>query len=98
MVYLAQKPVAYCWTRIFPTSRSPQAKKKGEIHMLGVDPDFRKQSIGSKVLTAGLAHLEHKGVEIVELMADGEMPAALALYDSAGFSRVTKSEWYEMKL
>ena len=98
MVYLTQKPVAYCWTRIFPTSLSPQAEKKGEIHMLGVDPDFRKQSIGSRVLTAGLDHLEQKGVEIVELMADGEMPAALALYESAGFKRFMRAAWYQKKL
>lgn len=98
MVYLAQRPVAYCWTRVFPTSQSTRAIKKGEIHMLGVDPDFRKQSIGSKVLTAGLSYLKHHGVEIVELMADGEMPAALALYQSAGFTMYSKTEWYELKL
>ena len=66
--------------------------------MLGVDPDFRKQSIGSNVLTAGLSYLKHQGVEIVELMADSEMPAALALYESAGFKKFMRTEWYEKKL
>jgi mycothiol synthase len=98
MVYLADKPVAYCWTRFLYAGDSAAGTKKGEIHMLGVDPDFRKQSLGSKVLAAGLAYLKHKGVGIVELTADGKMPAALALYDSAGFERYQRIEWYEKKL
>jgi len=98
MVYLADRPVAYCWTRFLYAGDSDAGNKKGEIHMLGVDPDFRKQSLGSNVLAAGLAYLKHKGVGTVELMADGEMPAALALYDSAGFKRYLGVEWYEKKL
>jgi mycothiol synthase len=98
MVYRADRPVGYCWTRIFPAGNSTQAEKKGEIHMLGVDPDFRQQSIGKKVLTAGLSYLKLKGVDIVELTADAEMPAALALYESAGFTRYLTVNWYEKKL
>jgi mycothiol synthase len=98
MVYLEERPVAYCWTRFQYAGDSAAGKKKGEIHMLGVDPDFRKQSLGSKVLAAGLAYLKHKGVEIVELTADGERQAALALYDSAGFKKYMRVEWYERKL
>ena len=98
MVYLGDRPVAYCWTRIYPEGDSTIGEKKGEIHMLGVDPDFRRESIGRNVLTAGLSLLKNKGVEIVELMADGEMPAALALYESAGFKQHLRAEWYEKKL
>jgi mycothiol synthase len=98
MVYLKDRPVAYCWTRIPVGADEEREEKKGEIHMLGVDPDFRKQALGSKVLAAGLGYLKHKGVGTVELMADGEMPAALALYDSAGFKRYLTVEWYEKKL
>lgn len=98
MVFLEDRPIAYCWTRIHHEGHSARGDNKGEIHMLGVDPDFRKQSIGKKVLTAGLSYLKHKGVAIVELMADSEMPAALALYKSAGFEKYTRSEWYEKKL
>lgn len=92
MVYAGARPVAYCWTRIHNRGI------KGEIHMLGVDPDYRRQSIGRNVLTAGLSYLKDKGVETVELMADGEMPAALALYESAGFTAYIRTEWYEKKL
>ena len=98
MVYLGDRPVAYCWTKIYPEGDSTIGEKKGEIHMLGVDPDFRRESIGRNVLTAGLSLLKNKGVEIVELMADGEMPAALSLYESAGFKQHLRAEWYEKKL
>ena len=98
MVYREGIPIAYCWTRIFHDGREVGAVSTGEIHMLGVDPDFRKQSIGKNALMAGLAHLKHKGVELVELMADSEMPAALALYESAGFEKYMRTEWYEKKL
>jgi len=98
MVYLAARAVAYCWTRIFQAGESGQGKAKGEIHMLGVDPDFRQLHIGRDVLTAGLCYLKRQGVGTVELMADSEMPAALALYDSAGFEEFMRAEWYQKKL
>ena len=41
MVYQGRRPVAYCWTRIHHSGTA--AGSKGEIHMLGVDPDVRGQ-------------------------------------------------------
>lgn len=98
MVYREDIPIAYCWTRIFHEGRESDVASRGEIHMLGVDPDFRKQSIGKNVLLAGLSHLEYEGVRLVELKADSGMPAALALYESAGFERYMRAKWYELKL
>jgi len=98
MVYRHDRPIAYCWTRIFHGGSRAGGVNRGEIHMLGVDPEYRKQSIGKNVLLAGLHHLEEKGVELVELTADSEMPAAVALYESAGFEKFMKFEWYEKKL
>lgn len=98
MVYREDAPIAYCWTRIFHENREAGGASRGEIHMLGVDPDFRKQSIGKYVLLAGLSHLKQRGVELVELMADSEMPASLALYESVGFEKYMRTEWYEKKL
>ncbi len=98
MVYRQNAPIAYCWTRIFHENSEVGGAGRGEIHMLGVDPDFRKQSIGKNVLLAGLSHLKHRGVELVELMADSETPAPLALYESVGFEKYMRTEWYEKKL
>jgi predicted GNAT family acetyltransferase len=32
------------------------------------------------------------------LTVDSQNPAALALYESAGFTMYSKTEWYELKL
>jgi len=98
MAYLKNNPIGYCWTRIMLEDNPAAGGMKGEIHMLGVDPAYRKKGIGRNVLLAGLADLKSKGVTIVELTADGEEPAALGLYESVGFEVCSRTEWYEKKL
>jgi len=98
MAYLKNHPIGYCWTRIMLEDNSAAGGMKGEIHMLGVDPAYRKKGIGRNVLLAGLADLKSKGVTIVELTADGEDPAAIGLYESVGFKLCSRSEWYQKKL
>ncbi len=98
MAYLKNYPIGYCWTRIMIEDNAAAGSMKGEIHMLGVDPDFRKKGIGRNILLAGLADLKSKGVIIVELTADGEESVALGLYESVGFEVCSRTEWYEKKL
>jgi ribosomal protein S18 acetylase RimI-like enzyme len=98
MVYYQDRPVGYCWTRLDPAEDKAGANIKGLIHMLGVDPDFHKKGIGSIALAAGISYLKGKGVETVMLTVDSQNPAALALYESAGFTMYSKTEWYELKL
>ena len=98
MAYLKNRPVGYCWTRIMNAENPVTGGLKGEIHMLGVDPDYRKKGIGRNVLLAGLADLKSRGVNIVELTVDGQDPVALGLYKSLGFEVFSRLEWYQMKL
>jgi mycothiol synthase len=98
MAYLKNRPVGYCWMRIIIEENQTAGGLKGEIHMLGVDPDYRKKGIGRNVLLAGLADLKNKGINIVELTADGEDPVALGLYKSVGFEVLSRTEWYQKKL
>jgi len=95
---LKDRPIGYCWTRRFVQKHAADENAKGEIHMLGVDPDFRKQGVGRNVLLAGLSHLKDRGITIIELTTDGEDPVAFRLYESAGFQQMTISEWYEKSL
>ena len=95
LTYLKDKPVGYCWTIINAEENAVRKKSKGLIHMLGVDPTFRKQEIGKAILLNGLEDLKAKGVDIVELTVDSENPAACSLYESAGFEVYAKTEWYE---
>ena len=84
----------YCWTGIVYETGAT-GEKKGRIFMLGVDPDYRGQNIGKRILLAGLSHLKSKNLRIIELTMDSENKAAYALYRSFGF-RVKKSGlWYE---
>jgi mycothiol synthase len=98
MAYRKDQPVGYCWTRILTDETSKTKTRIGEIHMIGVDPDFRGRRLGRIILLAGLSHLKRKGIEKVELTADAEDPAARRLYESAGFTEGLKAEWYEKTL
>jgi mycothiol synthase len=98
MAYRGDKPVGYCWTRMLSEKNRAAGKMTGEIHMLGVDPDFQKKGIGRKVLLAGLSYLKSNGITSVELTADSENRGGLRLYKSIGFKELMKTEWYENKL
>ena len=98
MAYQGDHPIGYCWTRKLMEKNATSEKIKGEIHMLGVDPDFRNQGIGRTVLLAGLSHLKSKGITHIELTTDGKDPVARRLYESVGFKESMILEWYETKL
>ena len=95
LTYLEDRPVGYCWVIINPEENTKKEHSKGLIHMLGVDPDYRKQEIGKVILLNGLGDLKSKGIDIAELTVDSENPAACALYESVGFEVYAKTEWYE---
>jgi mycothiol synthase len=98
MVYQGSHPIGYCWTRRLIDENVSTERIKGEIHMLGVDPDFRKQGVGRNVLLAGVSHLKSRGITHIELTTDGEDPVAGRLYESIGFKKSMILEWYETKL
>lgn len=59
--------------------------KSGEIHTLGVLPQFRRQGIGKKLLQFGIEILKHKGAQNIVLTVGAENQRALLLYFEAGF-------------
>jgi len=87
------KVIGYCWT--ITTGEAATGSRKGQILMLGVDPDYRGKGIGKGVLSAGLSYLRSKGVQVVELTVDSSNQPACALYRSAGFKVRSSSLWYE---
>lgn len=96
LTYMKDRPAGYCWTIIDAEANENREKSKGLIHMLGVDPAFRKQEIGKAILLNGLEDLRAKSVDIVELTVDSENLAACSLYESMGFEVYAKTEWYEL--
>jgi mycothiol synthase len=93
LAYEGDKAIGYCWTEVI--SGGEATERKGRISMLGTEPDHRGKGVGKRVLTAGLARLNSKGARVIEVTADSENEAALALYHSAGFEVCTSSLWYE---
>jgi len=90
------KVIGYCWTRTI--YKAGVNEGKGQIFMLGVDPDYRGRGVGKAVLFAGLLYLKGKGFQVAELTVDSENPAAYTLYRSVGFEVLDSTLWYEKKI
>jgi len=93
LAYDGDKAIGYCWTRI--TREAAAGEEKGQIFMLGVDPDYRGKGVGKGVLWAGLSYLKSKGLRVAELTVGSENKVACALYQSVGFKTWMSSLWYE---
>jgi len=94
LIYEGDKVIGYCWTGV-TCEGGAISKRKGQISMLGVDPDYRGKGTGEKVLLAGLARLKSKGLQVAELGTDYENKIARALYKSIGFKVQTSTFCYE---
>ncbi|MCJ7595211.1 MAG: GNAT family N-acetyltransferase [Desulfobacterales bacterium] len=95
MAYEGDRPIGYCWTKVGPEKNAAGREAGGQIHMMGVDPDYQEKGIGKEILLTGLAHLRSKGIEVVKLTVDSENQPARSLYGSVGFEVCSTTEWYE---
>ncbi len=95
MAYEGDKPIGYCWTKVNAEKNAARAENRGQIHMAGVDPEYRRKGIGKEILLVGLSHLKGKGIDVVELTVDGRNQAARSLYESVGFEVSSTTLWYE---
>lgn len=95
LAFDGDKVIGYCWTRMTCEAEADTEERKGQIFMLGVEPDFRGRGAGRGLLSAGLSYLENKGVQVVELTVDSENESACALYRSIGFEKRSSNLWYE---
>jgi len=59
------------------------------IETLNVDPVFRKQGIGHRLLFATEAHLRNKGIRKIRLEVAITNHDAIQLYEHAGFQKAT---------
>jgi len=90
------KVIGYCWTRTI--YKAGVNEGKGQIFMLGVDPDYRGRGVGKAMLLAGLLYLKEEGFQVAELTVDSENQAACTLYRSVGFEVLDSTLWYEKKI
>ncbi len=94
LIYERDRAIGCCWTGIICEEGIPSVRK-GRVHMLGVDPDYRGKGIGRELMMAGLARLRNRGLKFAELTVDGENRTARALYESLGFEVQGNTLWYE---
>lgn len=98
IAFESEKPIGYCWTIAKIEDSPAREEKRGQIHMLGVAPNYQEKGIGKEILLAGLAYLKRKGIKVVQLTVDSESHAARYLYESVGFEVCSKTLWYENAL
>jgi ribosomal protein S18 acetylase RimI-like enzyme len=70
--------LGYHWTKVHPDGA-------GEVYVLGVAPTAQTLGLGNALLVRGLRHLAGRGCTEVLLYVDGDNPAAMRLYERAGF-------------
>ena len=92
------EPIGYCWSKVFYEKDESLDGMSSRINMIGVDPDYRGNGVGKKVLLNGLIQLKSRGVRFVVLTVDNENKVARALYQSVGFKVKSSSLWYQKDL
>jgi mycothiol synthase len=82
----------FCWVKIHGGTKHQDQDHHhdhdpiGEIYVMGVDPDLKRQGIGREVTLAGLHFMQDHGIFSAMLYVDAANEAALGLYRSLGFT------------
>ena len=75
--------VGFHWVKVHPDGR-------GEVYVIGVDPDAAGGGLGRGLLQAGLDRLAALGCPSVFLYVDGDNTRAVELYRRSGFDEVLR--------
>lgn len=81
------------WTKVLagahggPSNQVHRHAALGEVYVVGVDPDFAGKGLGKALTVAGLAYLRDRSLDEAHLYVDESNTAAIALYESIGFTR-----------
>lgn len=63
-----------------------------ELGKMSVEPELRNQGIGRKIVIAAISEARSIGAHSIFLGSSTRLPAAVHLYESLGFSHVTREE------
>lgn len=78
-----ERLVGFHWVKVHPDGR-------GEVYVIGVDPDAAGGGLGRGLLQAGLDRLAALGCPSVFLYVDGDNTRAVELYRRSGFDEVLR--------
>ncbi len=67
---------------------------EGELYQIGVLPECRRQGLAQKLLTDLLAAMRERGAAKCFLEVRSRNSAAIALYEKAGFERISVRKGY----
>ncbi|MDI9628631.1 MAG: mycothiol synthase [Acidobacteriota bacterium] len=73
--------VGYHWTKL----TAPNGVTRGEVYVLGVDPDFAGRGAGRALLSAGIIHMRSLGATHIDLYVEQSNERVVAMYRTAGF-------------
>ncbi len=71
----------FCWTKVHEEGDD----RIGEVYVVGVDPDRRRNGLGRALVLAGLTHLARTGIDQAMLYVDAANSTAVSLYADLGF-------------
>lgn len=83
--------VGFHWTKI---EGLPEEELRGEVYVVGIDPDAQGGGLGKALTARGLRHMYESGLRIVDLYVEGDNSPALAVYEGLGFRPHAKDVMY----
>jgi mycothiol synthase len=76
----------FCWTKVHAPAPPREPAARGEIYVIGVDPDHQGTGLGRALVTGGLASIAGRGITVGMLFVDADNAAAVGLYGALGFT------------
>jgi GNAT superfamily N-acetyltransferase len=72
--------------------------RMGVIDIIGVDPDYQRRGIGSRLTEVAINHMRREGMDIavVETGGDPGHAPARAAYEQAGFTLLPISRYFQL--
>lgn len=70
----------------------------GAIDIIGVDPDYQRRGVGSRLTEFSVDHMRRRGMDIavVETGGDPGHAPARAVYDAAGFTLLPVARYFRL--
>jgi ribosomal protein S18 acetylase RimI-like enzyme len=82
----------------YVTVETYSAKKLGRIVDLAVDAQYRRQGLGSRLITRGLEYMKERGMNLAKIETLTTNEAGQAAYPKMGFKEVARQIHYVMPL
>lgn len=76
----------FCWTKVHQPAPPREPLARGEIYVIGVDPDHQGTGLGRALVVGGLESLAARAITVGMLFVDADNTAAVGLYRALGFT------------